>query len=85
MIKRIIIPDPITLIKYCDKNDLTIIITRYRNEFGNQFVRAEIQDSSHHEINGTEFMALIKLSEFLNNKTIVINGKIHKFPILRCY
>ena len=36
MIKRVTVPEPITLEAYCDKNDLTIIITSFLNEKGNR-------------------------------------------------
>ncbi len=85
MIIRIKIPDPITLEDYCDKNDLTIVLTSYKNEKGNRLHKAEIQGCMCHEIMGSEFKVLIKLAEYLSCKTIIINGKIHKFPILRCY
>ncbi len=85
MIKRITIPDPITLEDYCDKNDLTIILTKYRNEKGVQLCKAEIQGCICHEVRLSEKISLTKLAEFLSTKTIVISGRIHKFPILRCY
>ena len=85
MIKRIKIPDPITLEAYCDKNDLTIILTSYHDKEGNPRVKAKLQGSSVFYVSEKEWFALVELAKKLSSKIIVINGKRHEFPILRCY
>ncbi len=81
MIKRIKLPEPITLEDYCDENDLTILVTSYKDAEGGQLYRAEIEGSFSFEINGSEQSALIRLVKLISRKTIIINGRIHKFPI----
>ncbi len=85
MIKRVTIPNLITLEDYCDENDLTIILTSFKNEDGEPRVKAELQGSLFFYVAGNEWFALIELAKEFSNKIIVINGKIHKFPKLRCH
>ena len=85
MIKRIIIPELKTLEEYCDKNDLTIILTSYRSRKGKKFIKAEINVSHINVSSKKEKVVLIKLAKLLSGETTIVNNELRRFPILRCY
>ncbi len=83
MIKRVRIPEVITLERFCDENDLTIILTSYKNVSGLDCVRAKISEPEC--VGSNEEMALRMLATQLSEKDKWINGRKVKFPRLRCY
>ena len=83
MIKRITKPKPISLEDFC--KDFTIIVTQSYKSTGGQWSKAEIEDSLFEANGESEKDALIKLSKKVSEKLIVIDGKMIRFPRLRCY
>ncbi len=76
------IPDPMTLKEYCDKNDLTIILTHSRTRFGFECVRAELQGSLLSHTSGSEEASLSELTKMLGDGSVDVNGKMYDFPML---
>ena len=85
MIKRITKPEPIALEDFCDENDLTIIVTQNYLTTGGLWYKAEIQGSLFWKNDKSERDVLIRLAKEVSDKLIVIDGKMVRFPQLRCY